>query len=55
VAQASADSFDGDASVDEFGGVGVAELVDVDLNAGGFAVVLPAMVGAVVGEGRRSR
>jgi hypothetical protein len=47
---ASADSFDGDASVDEFGGVGVAELVDVDLNAGGFAVVLPAMVGGVVGE-----
>jgi hypothetical protein len=27
VAQASADSFDGDASVDEFGGGGVAELV----------------------------
>jgi hypothetical protein len=47
---ASADSFDGDASVDVFGGVGVAELVDVDLNAGGFAVVLPAMVGGVVGE-----
>jgi hypothetical protein len=39
VAEASADDFDGDAGVDEFGGVGVAELVDVDLDAGLLAVV----------------
>jgi hypothetical protein len=39
VAEASADDFDGDAGVDEFGGVGVAELVDVDLDSGLLAVV----------------
>lgn len=47
-AEASADDFDGDAGVDEFGGVGMSELVDVDLDSGRFAVGLPAVVGGVV-------
>jgi hypothetical protein len=51
VAEAAADDFDGDAGVDEFGGVGVAELVDVDLDSGRFAVALPPVVGGVVGQG----
>ena len=40
--------FDGDAVVDEFGGVGVAELVDADLDTGLLAIAGPAMVGGVV-------
>jgi hypothetical protein len=51
VAEAAADDFDGNAGVDEFGGVGVAELVDVDLDSGRFAVALPSVVGGVVGQG----
>lgn len=35
------------AGVDEFGSVGVAQLVDVDLDAGLRAVALPAVVGGV--------
>src|SRR6266571_5933805 len=50
VAEAAADDFDGDAGVDELGGVGVAELVDVDLDSGCFAVALPAVVGGIVGQ-----
>jgi hypothetical protein len=50
VAETTAHSLDGDAGVDEFGGVGVAQLVDVDLDACGGAVGLPAVVGGVVGQ-----
>jgi hypothetical protein len=34
----------------EFGGVGVAELVDVDLDTGLLAVAGPAVVGGVAGK-----
>lgn len=50
MAEAAADDFDGDAGIDEFGGVGVAELVKVDLDSGRLAVVPPAVVGGVVGQ-----
>jgi hypothetical protein len=51
VAEAAADGLDGDASVDEFGGVGVAQLVDVDLDASLGAVALPAVVSGVIRQG----
>ncbi|WP_425434805.1 hypothetical protein [Nonomuraea jiangxiensis] len=50
VAEAAADGLDGDAGVDEFGGVGVAQLVDVEVDASGGAVALPAVVGGVVAQ-----
>src|ERR1035438_3171406 len=40
-AEAAADSLDGDAGVDQLGGVGVAKLVDVDNQPGDRAVALP--------------
>nr|WP_239154550.1 hypothetical protein [Amycolatopsis sp. FDAARGOS 1241] len=48
-AEPAADALDGDAGVDEFGGVGVAQLVDVDVDFGGSAVAVPSVVGGVVG------
>nr|WP_246090442.1 hypothetical protein [Nonomuraea deserti] len=50
VAEAAADGLDRDAGVDELGGVGVAQLVNVDLDASLRAVGLPAVVGGVVGQ-----
>src|SRR5271166_2688629 len=50
VAEAAAYDLDGDAAVDQFGGVGVAELVDADPGAGGGAVFLPPAVCRVVGK-----
>jgi hypothetical protein len=50
VAETATYGLDGDAGVDEFGGVGVAQLVDVDLDAGLRAVGLPAVMGGVIGQ-----
>jgi hypothetical protein len=50
VSESAAYGFDGDAGVDEFGGVGVAELVDVDVDARRGAVARPPVVGGVVGQ-----
>ena len=50
VAQAAAHDLDGDAAVDQLGGVRVAELVDADPSTGGNAVLLPPVVRRVVGQ-----
>jgi hypothetical protein len=50
VAEAAAHDLDGDAAVDQLGGVGVAELVDADPGTGGGAVLLPPVVRRVVGQ-----
>jgi hypothetical protein len=48
MSESKADGFDGDAGVDQFGGVGVAQLVDVGLGRG--ALAGPAVLGGVVGQ-----
>ena len=50
VAQAAAHDLDGDAAVDQLGGVRVAELVDADPSTGGNAVLLPPVVRRIVGQ-----
>jgi hypothetical protein len=55
VAETTADGLDGDSTVDQFGGVGVAELVDADAGAGRGAVGALAVVGDVVGQGPVTR
>jgi hypothetical protein len=50
VAQAAAHDLDGDAAVDQLGGVRVAELVDAGLSTSGNAVFLPPVVRRVVGQ-----
>lgn len=49
VPDAFAYHLDGDGGVDEFGGVGVAELGDVDVDSGGRALAGPPVVGGGVG------
>jgi hypothetical protein len=46
VAQAAAHHLDGDAAVDQFAGMRVAELVDADPDAFSGAALLPPAVGA---------
>lgn len=50
MAEPAADGLDGDARVDEFGGVGVPELVDVNVDFGLLAVLGPGVVGGVAGQ-----
>jgi hypothetical protein len=50
VAEAGADGLEGHPGVDQLGGVGMAELVDVEVDAGGGAVEGPPVLGGVVGQ-----
>ena len=50
VAEAAAHDLNGNAAVDQLGGVGMAELVDADPGAGCGAVFLPPVVRSVVGQ-----
>jgi len=50
VPEAPADGLDGHPGVDQLGGVGVAQLVDLQADPGRAAVALPAVVGCIIGQ-----